>query len=351
MHVTTRILFAWIIAFGMLKANQYEKPKNIMARKYFTLNYPSSIPGGKTLLTGIRQVTHYSNKYYISGFYKSPDEKLVIPFVYNGRLSGDGTWNILNYPSSEGKTVLETNLYGPNNGLKNNIQVVGNYTTKETGKSTIGCLYEGPLDGSGKWTTIIPNLNEPVLNTIAHSTMGGLVVGNYNTQVDLGKAFIYDIKQKKYYEIIKQNAKNITGYGIWQNDHDFYTICGGYSDLNAISGLGSGYLVDWDNKNKKLSNWRSFNYNNDPINSIVTHFDGITSDGHGGYNLTGDWIGVNDGPELGFFAQINGEIAKWAPISFPHHKVTSGNSVSKEIVIGVYLSVEDKTVNGYVSIP
>jgi hypothetical protein len=29
----------------------------------------------------------------------------------------------------------------------------------------------------------------------------------------------------------------------------------------------------------KLSNWKSYNYGNDLIKSLITHFDGITSDG------------------------------------------------------------------------
>lgn len=114
-------------------------------RKYYTFNYPSPVPGGNTLLTGIRGTKSDPDKVYISGFYKYPGGMPVIPFVYKGHLSGKDTWNILNYPSSSGVTVVETNLYGPNNGPGSDIQVVGNYTTVETGTSTIGCLYEGPL--------------------------------------------------------------------------------------------------------------------------------------------------------------------------------------------------------------
>src|SRR4029078_6229537 len=111
-------------------------------------------------------------------------------------------WYVLKYPSSDGNTVLATNLYGPNNGKNGEIQVVGNYTTKEAGKSTFGCLYEGYLSGKGRWTTIIPQFSESTLNTIAHSTHGNFVVGNYDTQLNQGKAFIYDILGKKYYDIV-----------------------------------------------------------------------------------------------------------------------------------------------------
>ncbi len=320
-------------------------------RKYYTFNYPEQASGGETLLTGIRKVSGKHNSYYISGFYKYPNGASVISFVYKGPLSGNGTWNTLNYPSSSGITVLETNLYGPNNGPRSEIQVVGNYTTEETGASAIGCLYEGPLDGSGKWTSLIPTSSSQVLDTIAHSTMGGLVVGNYNTQPHVSKAFIYDIKKGVYHDIKKPEAVDITAYGIWHNGGHSYTICGGYSNADVISGLDSAYLVDWNNKKRRFSNWRTFSYKNDPLKAVVTHFDGITSDGNGGYNLTGDWSGVADGPQSGFFCNVRGNKATWSSISFPHHKLTSGNSVSQKIVIGVYPSNKTNSVYGYISIP
>ena len=357
------VSFLFIFAFGMLtaQANHAEDGNSLvnnawiakkMSRKYYTFNYPSSIPGGDTTLTGIRQTKRNPKKFYLSGFYTCPGSTCVVPFVYKGRLSGKGKLYILNYPSSPGKTVSETYLYGPNNGVKSSIQVVGNYTTLETGLSTIGCLYQGPLDGSGIWTTLIPTSSDPVLDTMAHSTMGGLVVGNYNTDPNINKAFIYDIKKGIYFDIVKPGAQTITASGIWHNGGNSYTICGGYSNENGSSGIGSAYLVDWNNKHRKFSNWRSYNYKNDPIKSLSTHFGGISSDGHGGYYLTGDWIGVLDGPELGFFCHIGKrKKAKWSRISFPHHKITSGNSVAQKIVIGVYTSPNDNTDNGFISIP
>jgi hypothetical protein len=325
----------------------------IAARRYETFNYPGALPGSKTLLTGIRR-TPNENIVNISGFYECPDQACVKAFVYRGTLRGRGSWNVLNFPSGPGRTVKATNLYGPNNGPNHGIQVVGNYTTEETGSSTIGSLYQGKLDGSGQWTTLIPTVAAPdvVLNTIAHSTHGGLVVGNYDTQLDEGRAFIYDIKKKLYYEIVKPNAISITAYGIWHNRGNSYTIAGGYSSLDQVSGVDSAYLVDWDNKKHAFSNWRIYSYDNNPAKAIVTHFDGITSDRQGGYYLTGDWLGVGDGPELAFFAHVpkKGK-AIWSSVQVPPHQITSGNSVYRKAVIGVYTSPEDPehTVNGYIS--
>ena len=325
---------------------------SLQARDYSTFDFPSQIEGSKTLLTGIRRVDSNHDKVYISGFYKCPEEACVVPFVYKGHLDGDGVWSILNFPSSDGVTVVATNLYGPNNGKDGDIRVVGNYTTEETGEATLGCLYEGPLDGTGKWTTLIPTSTSPVLNTIAHSTHGNFVVGNYDTQIDEGKAFIYDLKHEVYYEIVKENALSITAYGIWHNGGHFYTICGGFSDVDAIDNFESGYLVDWDSKHKRLSNWRTFNYNNDPEHAHITHFDGITTDKKGGYYLTGDWINLVEG-QNGFFCHVKKDatVGIWSNITYPGAEVTSGNSVYKKVVIGVYAEEADDSVHGYISRP
>ena len=330
-----------------------------MTRKYRTFNYPSGVDGGKTLLTGIREVNDEHNRFYITGFYKYlNDSSPVASFVYKGCKHGSGSWYTLDYPSSTNVTVSATNLYGPNNGdVNGEIKVVGNYTTVEAGQKAFGCLYQGPLDGSGVWKTIIPSSSDSVINTIAHSTHGDLVVGNYDTQLNQGKAFIYDIKTDEYFEITKDGAKSITAYGIWYNGDQSYTICGGYSNLDPSSGIDSGYIVDWNSESRELSNWRSYNYDNDPLKAMITHFDGITSDGEGGYNLTGDWVGVGvESSGLGFIANVKRrkrtglfKKAKWGPISYPDQLITSGNSISKYIVIGVYTSDPETEINGYIS--
>ena len=317
-------------------------------RIYLKFNYPGATPGSKTLLTGIRS---HGETLYITGFYEDFE---TISFLYRGDVSGNinspcshNSYNILDYPSAPGRTVESTNLYGPDI-LKSGVRVVGNYTTVEAGTSTIGCMYEGPLNGEGKWITLTPS--DDTLNTIAHSTMGNLVVGNYDTLLVQGKAFIYDVKKQTYHEIVKPYAVSITAYGIWHNQGHCYTICGSYTDINQI---GVGYLVDWNNKTHEFSNWRDYNY----PKSVITHFDGITSDECGGYNLTGDSFLIT-GEQIGFFAQVHRHKnckfshSKWSEIKYPGSTATSGNSVDKETVIGVYTDASDLAgaVNGYISV-
>jgi hypothetical protein len=322
------------------------------SRVYYTLNYPSSTPGSSTFLTGIRGVKQ-SKRVYISGFDQTSDG-LNNGLVYKGLLSGNGEWHVLNYPSSNGITVTGTSLYGPNNGRKcHTVQVVGSYTTQETGAAALGCLYEGPLDGTGKWTTLIPKSlspSEPIINTIAHSTMGGLVVGNYDTRLVAGKAFLYDIKTHEYFSLTHPRAVSITAYGIWHNCGDSYTICGSYTPVNALPGLAHGYIAQWNHATKRLSHFTSYSYNNDP--SLVTHFDGITSDGHGGYNLTGDAVALKSGRSgQAFFAHVEklGGTAQWEPIAYPNAAITSGNTVYKSTVLVIYTTTSDQ-INGYVSV-
>lgn len=333
-----------------------QKKKEDSERKYKTFNYPTSVSGGKTLLTGIRGVAkecRQTEKVYMTGFYEpapnQPDQN-VKSFVYKGFLTGkNGTWNLLNYP---GATI--TNLYGPDNYEKE-ISVVGNYTYEGV-NSTFGCLYQGPLDGTGRWTPLLPPFGD-VKNVIAHSNMCGVAVGNYDTTVIQGKAFIYDINENIYYNILKKGAISITAYGIWYNGNDSYTICGGYKTKLVTDSTEAGYLVDWDNYNKKFHNWRTYHYNNDPTTKI-THFDGITGNYKGdGYNLTGDWVGSSNTPG-GFFASVRNNKynkhnkcnkAKWSSLSYPNSDFTSGNSVYQKSVIGVYTEVENQTVNGFVS--
>lgn len=338
-------------------------------RCYETFNYPCSAANEKTLLTGVRGVNCTKDEVYMSGFYVPTDATETTAFVYKGCLCGCGKFHDLNFPEMNGTPTI-TNLYGPNNGdEEDTIRVVGNYTLA-TQNGAIGCMYEGNLDNSGEWTTITPPFGA-VLNTICHSTMGDLVVGNYDTVLIQGKAFIYDVKTHRYFDIVNDDAISITAYGIWHNECDSYTICGGYTTCEPDN---VAYMVDWDNKCHELTNWRTYHYNNDECQAKVTHFDGITLEPSGSklianqrlgitggsnkdiYNLTGVWLGKGNLTNQAFFAKVkrgcNGKFikkAKWCPIGVPHKILTTGNTVYKDVVIGVYTDIQNSTINGYVA--
>lgn len=329
-----------------------------LERIYVTFNYPIAVLGSKTLLTGIRRDSKNHNILYITGFYQNP-EALITTFVYKGTLAGVSisninNWHVLNYPSSVDKTVVNTSLYGPSIFCDTDeIRAVGNYITVQTGSHPLGCLYQGLLTGQGKWTTIIPTSSDEVLGTICHSTKGNLLVGNYNTLIFQGKAFLYNIRDKIYQDIVYPNSRSNTAYGVWKNSKHQYTICGGYSSTDDMSGLDTAYLVDYDSRSRKFTNWASFTYNND--RRFITHFEGISSDECDGYTLVAN-------------ATVRGEIIastthvkrnkhgkfiknpRWEQIMVPNQDGTSANSIAGTTVIGVSASDSIDITNGFVSI-
>ena len=123
--------------------------------------------------------------------------------------------------------------------------------------------------------------------------MGGLVVENFNTDSDPGSAFVYDIGAASWVALPKTplNAKILTAYAIWYNGGTSYTIAGGWSEPNFPELDQYGYLVNWDSATQTASDWRSYDFENGHTHVAISHFDGITTDNHGGFYLTGTWEG------------------------------------------------------------
>lgn len=318
-----------------------------MPREYRTFNYSGQQKGGSTFLTGIRAI-YDSKEVYISAVYHDP-RATTHGLIYKGLPNGKkGKWYEFNYPSSRGCTVTGTAFYGPDNGdKKGTVRVVGNYNTKEAGKVPIGCMYEGPLDGSGVWTTIVPDSKHNI-GTIIHSTNADLVVGNYDASDDhksLAKAFIYDRKTCKYCDFRIPGSNSTTIYGVIYTGCDTYNICGGYFDKNEYGYVA--YLVK-TKEGIQLTKFAKYTYGNSSTTQ-VTHFDGISGLYKGGWGLTGDYVDV-DGVARAFFARIKdvGSEAEWQTVRYPQSKVTSGNSVLDTLVIGVYTDDEGE-INGYLA--
>jgi hypothetical protein len=319
-----------------------------MGRIYLSLDYPGANSGSKTTLTGIRYKYH---QYYITGNYTSNGTSLAFLYIgdLTGRPSNDNIFYTLSYPGAQ-----TTALYGPDVLSRNLIRVVGNYTDAK-GEPT-ACMYTGPPNGSGHWVSLTPNIE--AIHSIAHSTSHHLVVGNYLLKPSpLNRAYIYDTISGKYHQIIKPKAVYVTAYGIWYNGCGIYTICGGYSNANIISKIGSGYIVDWDGH--QFSNWRSYEYDDDSgKQAIITHFDGISAD-RDGYELTGQAVVLHDDNEKsqGFVAKVrrhrNGTFssARWEALNYPDSDLTTGNSIAHNVALGVtILSDDPDTVHGYLGV-
>lgn len=351
-HVVGAALWLLGVCLGSIGCGGDDNDNPPNSVEYSTLNYPGA-GGDSTLLTGVRGVTN-SSEVYISGFYAPAGSTAGIAgLIYKGATSGGGTWYTFTYPSSSGATVSTTQFYGPDNRTAGGISVVGNITTVEGGAAMpIGALYQGPLDGSGSWRTITPPLSTA---TIVHSNMAGLAVGNYETGdgAGPGRAFVYDIDADSYFELVKPGAVSITAYGIWHNGGTSYTIAGGSAEV----GIAAGYLVDWDSATHTASNWKSYRFKNRPQSiTLLSHFEGITTDGAGGYNLAADSILVESGVAVdAALANVprnqDGSFgdATWTTVSYPHSKVTSANTVFEQDIIGVYEVSGSDASNGYVA--
>jgi hypothetical protein len=275
-------------------------------------------------------------------------------------------------PKIPGQTVTTSLFYGPNTALFNpalgagNVRIVGSYQYAQSAPNTLnhGAVFTGSLDGrKGNWTPIdvptasLTNVGVSVCNTIPHSTMGDLVVGNYDLTTNpsqpipnagTGNAFIYHITGKTWTILAPTNAgtapSGTTAYGIWQNgtNSNSYTIAGG-ADNN---GTNTAFLVDYNANTRTFTNLTYFADTNTPG---FTHFEGITGAADG-YNVIGiastgyAFASITRNPNNSFGP------ANWTgPLSYPGSTMTTGNTVIGNQAIGVYTLPSDSTVYAYVA--
>jgi len=314
----------------------------------------ASIPAPGIVVTGVRSSSASNDDVVITASYTS--EGSTRGALYSGSLAAVtnapiGSWVPL-VPVISGQTVTSTSLYGPNTAQftpsigAGNVIAVGSYQYAQSPggpEADHGVIYEGAVSGGGAWTQIDATAlvtNGTLLNTIAHSTMGSLVVGNYDTSLATGNAFIYNMSNSSWVNLAPTGSASYTAYGIWQNSETSFTIAGGSSALGS-GGLDLGYLVNYDSGTGQTSDFKTFSYNNAPLSALISHFDGITAT-ETGFNLTGDYLMIGGG--LGaFFASVDvlpgggfGE-AVWTDIAFPGALETSGNTVVGDSVLGIYV--------------
>jgi hypothetical protein len=262
-------------------------------------------------------------------------------------------------PVFPGQTVTASTYYGPDTSVFNpsigegNVRLVGSYQYSESDVRNHGMLYQGPPTGGGTWTQIdVPSSavgGKIVANTIAHSTMGDLVVGNYDLQGQpaSGNAFIYDIARKTWTIFNFGSTDNLTtAYGIWQNGvgSSSYVIVGGTRDG---AGLNKGFVVNYNAGTQAFSNLKLYSFMDRP--TLMTHFEGITAT-PAGFNLAGGSSG-----SLALFASItvnaDGSFsdATWIPYAVPGSLLTTGNSIYENVMMGIYALSGTKGVQSYVA--
>ncbi len=314
-------------------------------------------------VTGVRQ--DVGGNVVITGGTGTPSLTDGTPaFIYDGPLSPFPS-NIhapslhLFSPKFPGETVTGSQFYGPNTSLfdpsigAGNITAVGAYRYKESNYQA-GMLYTGPVDGSGTYVQIVApgNGTDAVGDTIPHSTMGDLVVGNFDYQNDevRGHGFIYNTSSKTY-TTVDIGRFSTTLYGVWQvggPSSNSYTIVGGFSD--NVHGA-KAFIDDYNATTGRFSHLRSYSFDNHP--SIVTHFEGISAV-NGGFSIAATEVGgrSNNGASYAFIpVKKNGSFgtARWVAIkNTVNHTPTTGDTVINDSVMGI-LPVGSAGVSSYIS--
>ena len=301
---------------------------------------------GSTFIQGIRGVNG-SDDVYIAGTL-TVESNLAYGLLYKGPLvfnGNEGKWHKLMFTAEGVDDVVNTSCYGPNNLPNGDVQIVGSYKVASS-SDTKGFYYEGPVDGSGIWKTVSPNDGDTEM-VFMHSVMGGYAVGNYDTKAYNAYAFIYNVENEEFESVSVEGAHSTTLYGIWHNGGTSYTLVGGCS-FDGVGKLSQGFIVDWDSETKELSNWSMNQYLDQNVKSLITHFEGITSDGEGGYNLPSNWVEFekkDTSPLETGAAFVNikrntdGSFASptWVPLKFPiNGTMTSANTAYKNNILGIY---------------
>ncbi len=315
---------------------------------YTTINNPvATSPSYFTSLTGIRGVAN-SSDVYITG--STILGTTYTAQLYKGPLTGGGTYYTMSYPSSSGVTAASTNSYSVDNLPNGEVHVVGSYiNTQISATQQQGYIYTGPVINNP--TSGFETINFPgALVTIPHSVMNDLVVGGYQSQAGALHAFIYQISTRQFTQLTVTADRNIaqTAYGIWHNGGSSYTIAGGYTD---VSGVQQAYILDYDSSNGAIANTAAYTFNNQP--ATKTHFEGITTNGSGGYYLAGSGemaSGVILSALVNITRTSNGftSAPAWVTVAFPGATTQDSNTVYQNNLLGTY-SPGPLSLNGYVA--
>lgn len=268
-------------------------------------------------------------------------------------------------PQFEGQTVTTSLYYGPNTSFVNPslgagaIQIVGSYKYAESATPNLnnGLMYVGSVDGTGgSWTTInVPSgpSTGTVANTIPHSVMGQLVVGNYDLVgvPGSGNAFLYNTTTGTYTIFDLGGVQNLTSaYGIWQNSEDSYTIVGGSQNL----GINQAYIVDYTLSTGTFGTPTYFSPRGEGVD-LFSHFEGISGLGDGRYSLVGMTVQSGSDTTGVDYVEVtrNGDGSfgrgDWVSLSVPGSTFMTGNTVIDNKALGIYKTSSSTTVGTYVA--
>ena len=303
---------------------------------YETLTYGTT----STFVTGIRGTT-------IVGNYVIPGTGQTGGLLYD--LTTE-TWSALPFATANGANfpgAIGSSPYGPSFGTQTGVlRAVGTYQTTASTPYDLSYLYDAAAAPGQELTFLAyPDGVEPTLYTVAHSTFGNQVVGDYDTDLIAGNAFIYNIDTGAY---TRNNfrypdddeAFSTTAYGIYGD-----RIAGGYAFVGENDpSLAHGYIY-----NQTTDSFESFDHPSAlpwVDSAFITHFEGITGGGRANtYNLVADWVNAT-GPHAGVMHIDEFGVSSWYELDIPG-QIVSANSAYGDKIIGVY--VEGGVVYSFVA--
>ena len=333
------------------------------------------ILGKGDIVTGVRGTT--DGNVILTGSHATGTKENTLPFLYQGPLTSaakEVSTLTPTFPDFQTGTFYgpDTNTYNPNAIPAGQVRAVGSYRTQpKNGVLNHGMIYLGPVSGGGTWTTIdVPAdgrntvdgvracpSDQPgcmVMDTIAHSTMGNLVVGNYDLNPGhgvSGNAFIYNMSTHQWtlLQLGGSLSSGTTLYGIWQNGgpgSPSYTLAGGsLAHGSSPHGNQRAFLMNYNERTGTFGKPRFYNYGNGPV--PLTHFDGITAV-PGGFNLA--TISSAQKASMAFIPATRGDWpsfgrATWYPIDVAASPLCSpdgispvtANTVFQNQVMGLYM--------------
>ena len=353
----------------------------------------SEILSAGDIVTGVRGTTN--GDVILTGSHATGDGANTLPFLYQGPLTSaaeDSGFHALTPPFAGFVTGTfygpDTSTYNPDTIPAGQVRAVGSYRTNPSnGVFNHGMIYLGPVSGGGTWTPIdVPAdgsntvggvracpSDQPgcmVMDTIAHSTMGNLVVGNYDLNLGhgvSGNAFIYNMTTHQWtlLQLGGSLSSQTTLYGIWQNGgpgSPNYTLAGGSAAHGSSpSGAQRAFLMNYNERTGRFGKPRFYSYGNTP--ALVTHFDGITAV-PGGFNLVA--ISSAQASSLAFIPATGSNWplfgrATWYPIDVAASplctappaascSMVTGNTVFQNQVMGLYVQQQESD-SGSVSVP
>ena len=295
-------------------------------------------------------------------------------FLYQGKLPAAGGQAVsVRTPPFAGLTSAafygpDTHQFNPGQIPAGKVRAVGSYTSSSapSGVDNLGLIYLGPVSGAGgSWTSItVPAHGRrtdggrsacprsrphcTVMDTIPHSTMGDLVVGDYDLTPGRGhrpvsaNAFVYNLTTRRWTLLALHGSQSTksTFYGIWQNggaSGHTYTIAGG----SGATGHAKAFLISYNERTGRFGQPHFYREGNGHV--LVTHFEGITKV-TGGYNLVA--MSTRQTPSLAFIpVSRTGRLgrARWYAVQVASSSLcaggcsaVSGNTVWQNDVMGLY---------------